>query len=87
MKWARDNNFKILTLPGVSLDLSILETIAAPIKKEFHSKRCTIEKAAAKRFEHIFKNELEQEQIRYLYRKYTKRLHDCKRAKGQITKY
>jgi hypothetical protein len=77
---------RLLTLPGVSPDLSILETMAHPLKKAFHAKRCITEKASLARFKQIFE-EMDQKTIQNLYNSYTKRLHDCKRAGGQMTKY
>jgi hypothetical protein len=77
---------RLLTLPGVSPDLSILETMAHPLKKAFHVKRCTTEKASLARFKQIFE-EMDQKTIQNLYNSYTKRLHDCRRAGGQMTKY
>jgi hypothetical protein len=86
LKWAVENNVRLLTLPGVSPDLSILETMAHPLKKAFHAKRCTTEKASLARFKQIFE-EMDQKTIQNLYNSYTKRLHDCRRAGGQMTKY
>jgi hypothetical protein len=56
--WAKRNHLDLLTLPGVSPDLSILETLAHPIKRKFHAHRCTTEKAALARFEQIFEKEI-----------------------------
>ena len=39
------------------------------------------------RFTQIFEKEMDQNAIQYMYNKYTKRLHDCRRAEGQKTKY
>lgn len=77
----------LIILPGVSLDFSILELIAYPLKKVFYLKRYTIEKASLARFKHIFKKEINQEMIQNIYNSHTKRLHDCRRAEGQMTKY
>lgn len=85
--WAKKHGLPLLTLPGVSPDLSILESLAHPLKKAFHSRRCASEKAGLARFTQIFEEELDQKSIQYMYNYYTKRLHDCRRAKGQMTKY
>lgn len=85
--WAKKHNLSLLTLPGVSPDFSILESMAHPLKRAFHSKRCTTDKAALARFTQIFEKEMEQKMIQYMYDYYTKRLHDCRRAGGQMTKY
>jgi len=87
LKWAKENNLRLLTLPGVSPDFSILESMAHPLKKAFHAKRCTTEKAGLARFKQIFEEEIDQGTIQNMYDYYTKRLHDCRRAEGQMTKY
>jgi len=86
LKYARENDIKLLTLPGVSPDFSIVETMARPLKRRFHARRCTTEEAALARFTQIFE-EIDQEQVQGLYTWYTKRLHDCRRAGGQMTRY
>ena len=86
INWAKDNRIPLITLPGVSPDFSILEAMAYPIKRKFHAQRCTIEKAALARFEQVF-NEMDQSKVQTLYNWYTKRLHDCRRAGGQMTRY
>ena len=50
IKWAKDNRIELITLPGISPDLLILETIAHPIKKKFHTKRYTTQMASLQRF-------------------------------------
>jgi len=85
--WAKQHNLPLITLPGVSPDLSILESQAASLKKAFHARRTTTEKAGLARFTQIFNKEMDQNKIQRMYRKYTKRLHDCRRADGQMTKY
>jgi hypothetical protein len=86
-QWCKENHIDLITLPGVSPDLSILETMAHPVKKKFHARRCTTEKAAIARFHRIWTNEIDQEQIQGLYKWYTKRLHEYRRVKGQMTRY
>ena len=61
--------------------------MARPLKKKFHAKRYTIEAASKARFTQIFEEEMDQEMIQRIYDSYTKRLHDCRRANGQMTKY
>jgi hypothetical protein len=62
LKWAVDNNIRLITLPGVSLDLSICETMARGLKKEFHAQRCTTEKAALARFKQVFE-EMDEKKV------------------------
>jgi hypothetical protein len=50
LKYARENNIKLITLPGVSPDFSIAETMARPPKRAFHARRVASEKAALERF-------------------------------------
>ena len=85
--WFKKNNIPYITSPGNSPDLSIFESYAHPLKKLFHKRQCTSKKEALVRFKHVFKEEFNQEIIRNMYKYYTKRLHDCRRRKGQITKY
>jgi hypothetical protein len=87
LAWAKKHAFPLLTLPGVSPDFSILESMAHPLKKAFHSKRCASERAGLTRFTKIFEEEMDQNTIQHMYKYYTKRLHDCRRASGQMTKY
>jgi hypothetical protein len=87
VKWAKDNGVSLITLPGVSPDFSILESMAHPIKRKFHAKRSTTEKAALARFRQLFEEEMDQCTIQNMYNWYTKRLHDCRRAGGQMTRY
>jgi hypothetical protein len=61
--WAKKHSLSILTLPGVSLDLSILETEAYLVKRKFHFRRCTTQKAAMARFKRVFIEEIDQNQI------------------------
>jgi hypothetical protein len=77
----------IITLPSVSPDLSILESMANPIKRKFHAQRCTIDGAVLKRFTGVFNKELDKKTIQHYYDYYTKILWDCKRAKEQMTSY
>ena len=86
LKYAREQGIKLLTLPGVSPDFSIAETLAHPLKRDFHAKRTTTEKAALARFQQVFK-EMDESKVQGLYKWYTKRLYDCRRAKGQMTRY
>ncbi|KAE9380926.1 hypothetical protein N431DRAFT_523394, partial [Stipitochalara longipes BDJ] len=75
LKYARENDIKLLTLPGVSPDFSIVETMARPLKRRFHARRCMTEKAALAWFTQIF-DEIDQKQVQGLYTWYTKRLHE-----------
>ena len=87
LKWAKDNHISLITLPGVSPDFSILESMAHLVKRKFHAKRYMTEKAAIARFQRLFEEEMDQGTIQNLYNFYTKRLHDCRRAGGQMTKF
>ena len=63
-KWAKDNDLNLITLPGVSPDLSICETIARGLKQEFYKRRYTTEKAAMARFKQVFK-EIDEKKVQY----------------------
>jgi hypothetical protein len=86
LKWAKEYGISLLTLPGISPDLSIYETIANPLKRAFYGRRSAIEKQAKERFMQVFE-EMDQETINYQYTWYTKRLWECERAGGQMTRY
>lgn len=66
-EWAKKHDFPLLTLPGVSPDFSVLESMAHPLKRLFHSKRCASEKAGVARFIKIFKEEMDQNTIQNMY--------------------
>jgi hypothetical protein len=85
--YIQKQGLSVITLPGVSPDLSILESMANPIKRKFYVRRCTTDGAALKRFTGVFNEELDEKTIQHCYDFYTKRLWDCKRAKGQMTSY
>ena len=85
--WAKKNSFKIITLPSNSPDFSIIETMAAPIKRKFHAERTMTQKRALARFIEVFEYEMDQQSIQNCFDKYTKRLWECKDAKGQMTHY
>ena len=57
------------------------------MKRKFHARRCITEKAIMARFEQVFIEELDQNQIQNLYDFYTLRLWDYRRAEGQMTKF
>ena len=85
--WAKQNGLKLLTAPGKSPDFSIFESLARTLKRKFHHRRTTTENAARMRFNKIFDEEMDQKKIQKLYSWYTKRLHECKRVGGQMTRY
>jgi hypothetical protein len=87
LKYAQEHGIKLLTLPGVSPDFSIVETMARPLKRQFHARRVTSEKAALARFKRLFEEEMDVEKVQELYSWYTKRLHECRRTGGQMTRY
>ena len=72
---------KVLSLPSVSPDLSIFESTASSLNKQFYAKRYTSEEAALKRFMRIFVKDMDQKMIQDIYKKYTNRLQ------AQMTKY
>jgi transposase InsO family protein len=85
--WCEKNGLKVITGPGCSPDFSIMETMAQSLKKQFHSKGCVTEKSGFKRFEQLFNHEMSQDKIQGQYEWYTRRLHACREANGQMTKY
>ncbi len=85
--WATKNRVSLFTLPGDSPDFLILETMAHPIKRLFYSRRLVSQKAALERFANIFEKEMDMCKINELYIWYTKRLHECRRVGGQMTRY
>jgi hypothetical protein len=85
--WFQKNNVPYITSPGNSPDLSIFESYTHPLKKLFYTRRSTTKKAALARFAQVFEEEIDQMMIQNMYKFYTKRLHDCRRRKGQMTKY
>lgn len=85
--WFKKNNIPYITLPGNSPDFSIFESYAHPLKKLFYTRRSRTKKEARTRFTKVFEEEFNQELIQNMYKYYTKRLWDCKRRNGQMTKY
>ena len=53
-----------------------METMAHPIKKAFHSRRCASEKTALARFRKVFREDTDQEKINEQFSWYTKRLQN-----------
>lgn len=87
LEWANNNNLPLITLPSVSPDFSIAKMMANLLKKAFHRQQVMTEKTALAHFKRIFEEEMDQSTIQNLYYSYTKRLHNCRRASGQMTKY
>jgi hypothetical protein len=85
--WFKKNNISYITSPGNSPDLSIFELYTYPLKKLFYTRRSRTKKEALAQFLYIFEKEFDQEIIPNIYKFYCKHLHDCKRRRGQITKY
>ncbi|OCK90009.1 uncharacterized protein K441DRAFT_666910, partial [Cenococcum geophilum 1.58] len=56
LAWAKEWDLKLLTLPSLLLDLSIIESLAHPIKKKFHLKRVEEEDIALERFIDVWEN-------------------------------
>ena len=84
---AKEWDLKLLILPGLLLDLLIIESLAYLIKKKFYLKRVEEKDIVLERFIDIWENQVDQEKILEMYSWYTKRLHECIRANGQITRY
>ena len=74
--YIKARGLSVITSPGNSPDLSIMETMAHPIKK-----------TALTRFKKVFGEDTDQEKINEQFTWYTKRLHECIRLGGQMTKY
>lgn len=87
LRWAKEHDLPVLTLPEVSPDFSILESLALPCKRKFHAIRCASEQAGLARFTKIFEEEIDQKTIQEYYQWYTKRLYECRRLGGQMTRY
>jgi hypothetical protein len=85
--WFEKNGIPYITSPGNSPDFSIFESYAQKLKRQFHEERCCTQDQALARFEKIFETRFDQKVINNMYNKYTKRLHDCRRRRGQMTKY
>ena len=85
--WIKKHDLSVITLPGVSPDFSIFESMASTLKRRFHYRRTTTEKAALARFTRIFQEELDEAKVESMYNWYTKRLHECERRDGQMTRY
>jgi hypothetical protein len=67
LKYANKNRIKLLTLPSVSLDFSITETMAQLLKRAFHKRRYTSKKATLARFRQVF-NKIDQGKVQELYK-------------------
>jgi hypothetical protein len=61
--------------------------MAHPIKKAFYLWRYALEKTALTRFRKVFGKDTDQEKINEQFSWYIKRLHECIRLGGQMTKY
>ena len=85
--WFEKNGVPYITSPGNSPDFSIFESYAYSLKTQFYKEPCTTQKQALARFEVIFDTQFDQKVIDNMYIKYTKRLYDCRRREGQMTKY
>ena len=68
LAWAKKHNLPLIIAPGTSPDFSIIESQAHPLKRSFHTKRCTTEKAGLARFERIFDEEMDQEKVQEMYK-------------------
>ena len=63
--WPKNHNLPLITAPGASPDFSMIESQAHSLKRLFHAKRCTTEKAALARFMGIINKEMEWTRRRY----------------------
>jgi hypothetical protein len=86
-KWAKKHGIDLLNLPSDSPDMSIIESLAHPIKHKFYSRRIITESAALARFTRIWDREVDEDSIQRMYGSYTKRFHDIRRANGQMSQY
>jgi transposase len=50
----QENGLNLITLPRKSPDFSVLESMAAVLKRKFHARRATSESAGLRRFEQLF---------------------------------
>ena len=85
--WFKKNRVPYITSPSNSPNLSIFESYAHPLKRLFHARRSRTKKQAEERFAQVFEHDFNQDLIQNMYKYYTKRLHDCRRRGGQMTKY
>jgi len=61
--YIKARGLSVITRPGNSPDLLIIETMAHPVKKAFHSRRCASKKTALARFRKVFGEDTDQEKI------------------------
>jgi hypothetical protein len=87
LEYVKAYSISVITSLGNSPDLLIMETIAYPVKKAFHSRHYTSEKTALARFRKVFGEDTDQEKISEQFTWYTKRLHEYIRLGGQMMKY
>jgi len=84
--YTQDHGLEVLNLPHRSPDLSIFETLANPLKKEFQKERHITNRAAMSSFVRIFE-ELDQRMIQGLYNNYYDRLEECLERLGEMTHF
>ncbi|TVY53541.1 hypothetical protein LCER1_G004484, partial [Lachnellula cervina] len=65
--WAKKHKMPLITLPGLSPDLSIIESMANPVKKKFHSRKCKTQEESEAWFLEVWNQEMDQDTIRYMY--------------------
>ena len=85
--YIKAQGLSIIISLGNSPNLLIMEIIAHPIKKTFYLRRCASKKTALARFKKGFGEDIDREKINKQFTWYTKRLPECIRLGGQITKY
>ena len=84
--YTQNYGLEVLNLPHKSPDLSIFETLANPLKKEFQKERHTTNRATMSSFVKIFE-ELDQEMIQGLYNNNYDRLEECLERLGEMTHF
>jgi transposase len=78
-KYIQGNSIKLIRLPGVSPDFSIVETIVRLLKRAFYTRRVTSEKAVLARFEKLFE-QIDQRR----YRSYIASIPRDYRSAGEL---
>ena len=86
VKWQQANHCRVLNLPSKSPDLSVLETWAGALRTHFFERKTVSESAGKNRAEQCF-YALDQKKINQCIKSYRKRLHECCRTNGRMTKY
>jgi hypothetical protein len=86
LEYVKAHGISVITSPGNSLT-SQLWNNGTPSKEGLPLPRYASEKTALARFRKVFGEDTDQEKINEQFTSYTKRLHECIRLGGQMTKY